>query len=160
MTSCTILRLWLVPWPSMTSYKISAQILHRTRDQPCLNTALSPITRKSDFFPWYSCSKNVVILVKNITNSGWSVDQYCLLLASAVNIGLGLRPRPILLLRPIKDNIGLLTIHYLYIMPLLSFFNNQRPGFCPDKTHITPIINSLYHCRPFLDQSEARMLPW
>ena len=35
-------------------------------------------------------------------------------LASAVNIGLGLRPRPVLLLRPIKHNIGVLTIHYLY----------------------------------------------
>ena len=35
------------------------------------------------------------------------------ILTSAVNIGLGLWPRPILLLRPIKDNIGLLTIQYL-----------------------------------------------
>ena len=49
---------------------------------------------------------------------GHSVNQYCLLLASAVNIGLGLRPQPILLLRPLKDNIGLLTIHCLYNMCL------------------------------------------
>ena len=78
------------------------------------------------FFHWYSCNKNAVILVKNITNSRWSVNQYCLLLASAVNIGLGLRPRSILLLRPIKDNISLLTIHYLY---------NIIFGFCDDDVY-------------------------
>ena len=60
--------------------------------------------------------------MKNITNSGWSVDQCCLLLAPAVNIGLGLRSRPIWLLQPIKDNIVLLTIRYLYnIQPIIHY---------------------------------------
>ena len=74
-----------------------------------------------NFLPWYSYPKNWVILVKNITNSGCWVNQYCILLASAGNISLGLWPRPILLLRSIKYNIGLLTIHYLYTIWISMF---------------------------------------
>ena len=76
--------------------------------------AIQGDTRPLNFFPWYSCPKNGVILVKNITNSGCWIDQYCISLASAGNIGLGLWPRPILLLQPTNYKIGVLTIYYLY----------------------------------------------
>ena len=95
-----------------------------------------------NFFPWYSCIKNVVILVKNMTNSGWSVDQYCLLFASAVNIGLDLRPRPISLLRPIKDNIGLLTIHYLYNISNRNAWNFHRIFVCYASFHVPSLITA------------------
>ena len=53
-----------------------------------------------------------------------------------------LRPRPILLLRPIKDNIGLLTIHYLYIIYIRWYCLS-----CSYCRRAPKLLHSL-HCMP------------